>query len=129
MVTNRQEYIYGLSAELKLKPVLERFCGKALQGTKQYDTFDFIGEGVTIELKSRKNNKDRYPTTIVGMNKIEEIQEGEKVIFVFNFLDGLYYWEYVENDFEVLMIKRRDRPHTKHKPHLAIPVNSLKLVE
>lgn len=129
MITNKQEYEYGLKAEIQLKPLLEKFCGVELSGTKQYDTFDFVGENITIELKSRKNTKDKYPTTIVGMNKIEAIEEGEKVIFVFNFLDGLYYWEYQENDFKVINIKRRDRPNTKPKPHLSIPVNCLKMLE
>tara|TARA_R110000823_G_scaffold184494_1_gene316996 strand:+ start:1099 stop:1488 length:390 start_codon:yes stop_codon:yes gene_type:complete len=125
MPTNKQEYEYGLAKELLLKPVLEKFCGKELQGTKQYDTFDFIGEDVTIELKSRKNNKDKYPTTIVGMNKIDKIQEGERVIFAFNFWDGLYYWEYKENDFDIIMIQRRDRRYIPAKPHLSIPISQL----
>ena len=90
MVTNKQEYQYGLQKELLLKPVLEKFVGKELEGTKQFDTFDFVGEDITIELKSRKNCYNKYPTTIVGMNKIDKIKEGEKVIFFFNFTDGLY---------------------------------------
>ena len=128
MVTDNQEYQYGLAKELLLKPVLEKFVGKELQGTKKYDTFDFVGEDITIELKSRKNCYNKYPTTIVGMNKINKIQEGEKVIFFFNFTDGLYYWEYKENDFKVIMIKRRDR-NKKAKPHLSIPINCLTKLE
>ena len=52
MVTNKQEYQYGLKAEIELKPLLEKFCGVELSGTKQYDTFDFVGENITIEIKS-----------------------------------------------------------------------------
>ena len=128
VITNKQEYQYGLKHELLLKPVLEKFVGKELQGTKQFDTFDFVGEDITIELKSRKNCYNKYPITIVGMNKIEKIKEGEKVLFVFNFTDGLYYWEYCENNFKVVNIKRRDR-NNKGKPHLSIPITSLKKLE
>ena len=128
MVTNKQEYQYGLQKELLLKPVLEKFVGKELEGTKQFDTFDFVGEDITIELKSRKNCYNKYPTTIVGMNKIDKIKEGEKVIFFFNFTDGLYYWEYEVNTFTIIMIKRRDR-NNKAKPHLAIPITCLKRLE
>jgi len=129
MPTNKEEYEYGLAKELLLKPVLEAFCGKELQGNKQFDTFDFVGEGITIELKSRKNPYNQYPTTIVGMNKIEEIKVGERVYFFFNFTDGLYYWEYKENNYRVLMIQRRDRRYIPAKPHLSIPITDLVKLE
>ena len=127
VITNAQEYAYGLSKEIELKPVLEKFIGKELKENKRYDSFDFTAEDITIELKSRRNTSYKYPTTIVCMNKIEKIREGERVIFFFNFTDGLFYWEYEENDFEVLNIKRRDR--NIHKPHLAIPMTALKKLE
>lgn len=129
MVTNRQEYEYGVAREILLKPVLERFCGKTLIDTKRWDTYDFKGEDVTIELKSRKNPYNQYPTTIVGMNKIDEIQVGETIYFFFNFTDGLYYWEYKENDYNVIMIQRRDRQHIPAKPHLSIPITDLVKLE
>ena len=128
MVTDSQEYAYGLSKEVLLKPTIEKFAGKELKGTKKYDTFDFIGEDITIELKSRKNCYSKYPTTIVGMNKINKIEDGERVVFMFNFTDGLYYWEYEENNFTIVMIKRRDR-NNKAKPHLAIPIEVLTKLE
>ena len=130
MVSDAQEYAYGLSKEILLKPVIEKYVGVKLQDTKRWDSFDFVGENITIELKSRKNKKDRYPTTIVGMNKIDKIQEGERVIFMFNFTDGLYCWEYQEDHtFKTIMIQRRDRRNIKAKPYLSIPIESLTLVE
>ena len=130
MVTDAQEYAYGLSKEVLLKPVIEKYVGVTLQETKRWDSFDFVGENITIELKSRKNTKERYPTTIVGMNKIDKIQEGERVIFMFNFTDGLFCWEYEPNHtFETIMIQRRDRRNIPPKPYLSIPIESLCPVE
>ena len=125
VITNQQEYEYGLKNEHLLKPVFDKFFGKEFKETKQYDTYDFVGDEITIELKSRKTCYNKYPTTIVGMNKIDKIKEGEKVFFFFKFIDGLYYWKYTDNDYDIINIQRRDRPLTKPKPHLSIPIKDL----
>lgn len=129
MPTNQQEVEFGTQKEILLKPLLETFWGKELTATKHYDTYDFIGKDITIELKSRRTEYSRYPTTIVSKNKIDKISQGEKVVFVFNFTDGIYYWEYTENDYDTIMIKRKDRPKTKPRPHLAIPIKDLVKLE
>ena len=66
---------------------------------------------------------------MVSKGKIDYmLKSGKKCFCLFNFTDGLYYWEYCENNFKVVNIKRRDR-NNKGKPHLSIPITSLKKLE
>jgi len=133
MPTNEQEYAYGLAQEEQLKPFFELYFRKELHETDQYDPFDFIGENIKIELKSRRNTYSKYPTTIVGMFKINKICNFEiDHFFVFNFTDGLYYWKYnIEefNNMKQITIKRRDRPGSQGHLYLSIPIGSLTKME
>ena len=124
--TDEREYNFGRRAEIEVKPILEKFLSIPLLDTDKYDKFDFIGENIKIELKTRRNKKNKFPTTIVGMTKVDDIKEGEEVYFVFKFYDGIFYWKYCEdNKFKVSMIKRRDRPEIPAKPYLNIPIEEL----
>lgn len=49
-----------------------------------------------IELKSRRVNKNTYPTTYIGVNKRPEHKK-VNVLFVFGFNDGYFYLDYKEN--------------------------------
>ena len=54
-----------------------------------------------IELKSRRNEKNKYPDTMIGLNKITcaiNEYDTKKFIFAFNFIDGLYYYEFNKDD-------------------------------
>tara|TARA_R110000765_G_scaffold360273_2_gene450547 strand:+ start:350 stop:802 length:453 start_codon:yes stop_codon:yes gene_type:complete len=59
----------------------------------------FIGE-----LKTRNCNHDAYPDTMFGYNKIlflRQLNEGRVFKFYFLFKDGLYLWDFHENEFTV----------------------------
>jgi hypothetical protein len=54
------------------------------------DTYDYITPcGLRFEMKTRRNTKRAFPTTIMPMAK--GVANGEGSIFLFNFTDGLYY--------------------------------------
>lgn len=60
---------------------------------------DFKNDSEISELKSRQNNKDKYPTTFFGYNKLihlDKLKNPKKRIYKFYFLftDGLYSWTY-----------------------------------
>lgn len=135
MPTNEEEYAYGLAQEHELKPFFDLFFGKNLTETEKWDPFDFVGENIKIELKSRRNTYSKYPTTIVGMYKINTICDLPSPIehyFVFNFTDGVYYWKYNKDEFDnmkQITIKRRDRPGSKGSKYLSIPIGSLTKME
>ncbi len=130
----KRDYNFGINEEEKLKPKLETFFKLNLTKTKgKYNLFDFIGENIYIELKSRKNTKNKYPTTIIGYNKIEKanelIKDGNKVFFIFNFTDSLDFYEYkgyacIKN-YNQKMVSRKDRPGHKGCNYLEIPIKDL----
>lgn len=129
-----RDYNFGIKEEEKLKPKLEEFFKVDLKKSiGKYNLFDFIGKDVYIELKSRKNKKTQYPTTIVGCNKIKKadelVKKGQRVIFIFNFTDSLDFWEYKDyssiKDYNTRIITRNDRPGHKGSDYLEIPIIDL----
>tara|TARA_R100000541_G_scaffold11969_5_gene20249 strand:+ start:8515 stop:8952 length:438 start_codon:yes stop_codon:yes gene_type:complete len=129
-----RDYDFGIAKEKQIQPELQEFFKVNLEKTKgRYNLFDFIGENVYMELKSRKNKKEQYPTTIIGMNKInkanELIKEGNKVFFIFNFTNSLDFWEYKDCnsivDYNKRIISRNDRPNHKGSEYLEIPIEDL----
>lgn len=99
----KADQIYGSQKENELLPIINNFFKGLypesesfdLKPTKNYFVFDYETPNVYIELKSRRNRKEQYPTTIVGKNKLDYAETcGKDVFFVFNFSDGIFYWKY-----------------------------------
>tara|TARA_R110002096_G_scaffold322812_2_gene516884 strand:+ start:24 stop:461 length:438 start_codon:yes stop_codon:yes gene_type:complete len=129
-----KDYNFGIKEEEKLKPNLEEFFKVNLEKTiGRYNLFDFIGKNYYIEIKSRKNKLTQYPTTIVGINKINKakqlVKEGNRILFIFNFTDSIDFWEYKDEDsikdYDTRFISRNDRPGHKGSDYLEIPINDL----
>ena len=130
----RKDYDFGIKAENLL---LQKFCdtfGKVEKSTNKSTPYDYEGENLFIELKTRRNTKDKYDTTMIGKNKIDwacdmirKIPE-TKVYFCFCFTDGVYYWEYKERNLEDLSFAnggRYDRGRPEIKEYCFIQVNKL----
>jgi hypothetical protein len=81
-----------------------------------------------IELKTRRNFHNTYFDTMIGANKVEEgcrqlnKKTKERVLFYFQFTDGLFYFE-LKEDF----VLRRD--YFKGKAYYFIPVELLSRTE
>ena len=96
----KKSNMIGLKNELKYKPDIEKIMNCKLDLTTNFNTFDYENkdEKILIELKCRNCFKNNYPTTMIGMNKINmskiRLDEGFKVFYFFHFKDGLYYIEY-----------------------------------
>lgn len=81
---------YGMSKEDEFQHVLEaHFDDNLKRNSNRYSRWDFTGDKYVYELKSRKNAHDRFPTTMIGADKIKD-----NACFVFAFTDGLYYIYY-----------------------------------
>lgn len=88
------DYNYGMKKECETLKILQEKFGADIQKTiGQYNRFDFISSECLIELKSRRCGVNTYPDTMVGLNKLEYAKKhiDKKVIFCFNFNEGLYY--------------------------------------
>ena len=83
---------------------MERLFGP-LEETKTMDEFDFKNEQFVIELKSRRVTRDKYPSTMVGENKVikgfEYQLAGRRVFFVFDFVDCMCLWELDRDEYDV----------------------------
>ena len=85
------DYIFGSAEEERLLPILSKYFELELELTSRTARFDYVDfkKKVYIELKSRKNTKEKYPTTIITESKFlvgkQLIDEGWRIIYVFNF--------------------------------------------
>ena len=126
----------------KERQVLERLNkiakNKFYKTTDFFNHFDFMTKDgkYNIELKSRNNTYNKYPTTIINIEKIRHIKAAKlehphkRFYFLFNFSDGLYYIKYkskIFNDFNIKNINRHDRDIIKL--HVEIPITKLKPIE
>jgi hypothetical protein len=87
--------------------------------------YDFESPTCKYELKSRKNTYRAYPTTIIPCNKIVD----GKLIFLFNFIEDLYFIEYDKETFDRFeKIEMRDYRAGRYGQtalHFAIPIDLL----
>lgn len=127
----------GKMNEEYYKPKIEKDIKEELKCNNQFNLFDFENDNFKIELKTREVGKTKYPTTIIGYDKIEKglefIEEGKRVIFYFGFKnDGLFKFELKGDNYLNLKISnvgcRFRNASGKEKLHMEIPVELLEYV-
>lgn len=127
------DYKYGMNKEDIMETKLRLlFNDESITNTKMLygDTFkkwDFEAkDGRKWELKSRRNTKNRYPTTIIPCHK--KIS-GAELYYVFQFTDKICYIKFDEelfNTFEIRTIQVvRNGRYDPPTDHFCIPVNLL----
>ena len=105
-----------------------------IKDENKYAIIDWFNKSNTIylELKSRRLNHNDYPTTIIGVNKINYCKDPTKTYyFAFSFLDGLYFIKFDKELFKTFEIKREkikyrsDVGHIEIKDNIHIPIKFL----
>jgi len=131
----KEDFDFGIQSEDKNLELLQTYFKCKLVKTDPMDTFDFIDKDkkILIELKTRKNKLKKYPTTMIGYNKIlkavEKIKEGYAIYFCFQFVDYLTYYKFEEDNTKWRSIGGRgDRGREEYKQYYYIPVNKLKSI-
>ena len=125
------DYNYGINKELQLLPTIKQFLNdNTIYKLENSNEFDFKGDNKYIELKSRNNNYNKYPTTMIGYNKIKKALElNEDVYFIFNFTDGIYYYKFDrDKELEIKQGGRRDRGRPEIKDYYFIPIEILQKI-
>lgn len=127
-----KEFNFGTPKEAEILCVLEEYFGETFNRSEdQFSAFDLYNDTTQIEIKSRRNNFKAYPTTLIGTNKA--IKTDKKQIFVFNFLDGIYYIEYEEERFKYWVdnFTRNSRIGLETEPnkYFYIPITELTLIK
>ena len=121
----------GDKFEREIHPVLEGIFGPLTKRSDAdaNDTFDFSNDRVFIDAKARRNTKNKYPTTMVGENKVIQglnlMMRGYDVFFVFGFTDGNYLWKLNRDEYEVSHGGRMDRGGPEIKSYCYVPVKYL----
>jgi hypothetical protein len=119
----------------KVKELLDTKYSIELKRTKEFSIFDLRNNEFKymVEVKKRNNTKDKYPTTMIGENKFLKAKDyfdrGYTILFCFDFTDGIYYYEFCDDKFEVKLGGRRDRNRPEFKNYVYIPVSKLKKLE
>jgi hypothetical protein len=99
MSVRSKDLAFGFGKEESEFSLIKNALDSNLVKTPPNYVFDYESNESLVELKSRRNTKDKYPDTMVGKNKLDACNKTSKhAYFVFSFTDGLYYWKYNEND-------------------------------
>ena len=132
---NFKDRQFGRENEDKLLNTFqEKFACKLNKAIDRYSIFDYSSDDCFVELKTRKNTKDKYKDTMVGNNKIINAEKINKpVYFCFSFTDGLYYWKYNKDDLkngnvEIRQGGRCDRGRDEYKDYAFIKTNLLEKI-
>ena len=131
--TLQDDLSLGYKNEEEILSILNNFFNDTFRNTKdlygnEYCNYDFEGtNGMRLELKSRRNKYDDYPTTIIPVHKTISMDLCPNA-FIFNFSDGIYYTEWNKNRFEtyekkMILCKRKGR--IDNKEHYLIPIEDL----
>jgi len=92
-----------------LGKIRSRWGGDIEPSADKYAVFDFEGESVSVELKSRRIRHNQYADLMIGENKINKASKSAKdVYFVFNCTDGIFYWKYSKDDVANGVVDFRD---------------------
>jgi len=118
---------FGKEQEEKYFETIKTFFNDNIKTTSKYCRYDFEGETARYELKSRNVRYSHFETTLIPYDKIKD---DKKLIFLFNFTDGLYYIEYNKEKFKSFKLdyfKRITRSdfNDKCKLYYFIPIEQL----
>ena len=116
---------FGLSKEQQVIDRLKSHFGDEtiLKTEDKFCLYDAVGKDFKYEIKSRRNSKTAYPTTIIPCHKAIP-----DTIFVFNFTDKICYIKYdvdLFNTFTTQMIYADRYNATPPSLHFHIPIDKL----
>ena len=126
---------FGNIAEIDVIKLLRVHFGEdILKNTYRYAIYDAKCKetNTSYEIKARRCKVDSYATTIIPYSKILKKQDDDKLIFVFQFTDGLYYIKYDHNVFATFNIDDityyRKGIQPKPVKHICIPIELLVMI-
>jgi len=127
MSTFKNDYIVGTSNENRILEIITKFFNDDIvKSNNIYCKYDFKGTEYLYELKTRNNTYNKYPTTLIPLDKLIT----NKIIFLFDFQDGLYYIKYDKLLFDSFETKKyvrniRSDYNDKVKDYVFIPIEKL----
>lgn len=123
---------FGLDNEIKAEDYIKTyFKQNTLTKTSKFNKFDFVGDTALFEVKTRRIMYNKFKTTMIGHTKILHAEKQSlDVYFIFQFLDGNYYYKYSKDDnFEIKKGGRFDRGRPETSQYYYIPIENLIKIE
>lgn len=129
MVHWNNDYIYGTEKQKEILPVIKEYFSRDIIETEgQYSKFDFEDDEYNYELKSRKNTINKYPDTMITLNKLKD--DDKPLILLFNFTNCLAYIKYDKELFKSFKTANFSRAKMEwdKKIHIYIPIKYLNII-
>ena len=120
---------FGMENEIMVIDILrQKWCEELIEKTpNKYCKYDFESEKCIWEVKSRRNTKNKYPTTIIPEHKL--IDNPKDYYFVFYFTDVCSYIKYDKELFDTFKRNQircwRKGGNPNPVLHIEIPINKL----
>ena len=130
MKTTKSEYEFGNKAEIELEQLMFDTFG-VMRNQNKYAVYDYESNLALVELKNRRCRSNSFIDTMMNANKCEgALKTDKKVYFVFQFTDGVFYWEFDKKlKLRTDINGRRDRGMDEQKVFYYIPNNLLKKID
>jgi hypothetical protein len=127
-IIKNHDLLIGEMEEELFKILIKENFNMDIEKTDNFHCMDYYNDDTYFELKSRSFNHNKYPTTMIGQNKIAFARDTDKqCVFVFSFKDGYYYYVFDRSDwFETKIGGRNDRGKPEYKNYVYIPITKLK---
>jgi hypothetical protein len=119
-----KRYNKGIIDEDIVLPQIKKYFNREITKlNERYGKYDFACDNYKYELKSRNNELNKYPTTMIGVDKLNK-----NVILLFKFTDDkLAFIEYNEEQFKSYERKLFTK-YTIPKEHIYIPIKDLTIM-
>lgn len=140
--TFASDYSFGTTNELPVLPILETFFKTPLKRRGGMSSFDYDNADsnpstvMCIELKTRRIKHDKYPTTIIGANKVAVAAANPDRVywFCYKYEDGIWGIQYDKTlfgTFEHSDYSRGSRSDFHNQPQECyfIPIKKLQPID
>jgi len=138
MATQRNDIQFGTASEIANLDLLQNFLETTLERKGGYAIFDYENpmRTVFVELKSRRIAHDKYPTAIIGENKVNACDDPNcQYWFAFCYTDGVYVLKYDKTLFDTFERNHsyfrgeRSDCYNREQSVVYIPINCLTKLE
>lgn len=122
----------GIESEKLILKKLRTYFNRDIKATKYpYSKYDFYDTENLYELKTRNNNSNAFPQTLIAEDKI--INTPKSQYFIFSFTDKLCYIKYDKDIFKTFPVKvfqrgKRIDYEDYPKKYIYIPTTSLTII-
>lgn len=137
--TQKDDLAFGKKNEEECVDMLEQYLETTLHHEGSYAVLDFTNSDKTIfvELKSRRITSDTYDTALLGLNKVQAMDNIDNMEYyiAFKYSDGLFTIKYEKELFDCYEVRkdycRGPRVDCKNKPQdvVLIPIKDLTKIE